>query len=354
LGLPRLSLPATVGDFAALWDAFEQPRAAYVLDSVDNRVLVHRTGVGSEAHMLVASIPDDGRAAADVPMLLAALDPRESSRFGPVDRPTHVAVGMVSTSTHAPPEAGPWWRFSYWLVDQPHIALYVPGHTATIAIDPRPALSDRARMNWAPQPFAVAFADLNALIENLTELPLPSAQTVIAREVARQQPSVELLGLHVPLRVVQQWSLFVILVLQAYLWIHLSRLEAVTTAGDKAWGFPWIALYPAVPARVVSAASMLILPLAAACAVGWTEVRLGFSVRASVLWLELITLVGALAACGYTWTRVLARRGSIDHPAIERTGGPTSVVAHPAPADRGPLRDLEDEAGRSTELDRPL
>jgi len=108
--------------------------------------------------------------------------------------------------------------------------------------------------------FSESFPKLHSLTKNLAGLKVEDIKAVLQSERERIGENFELLGVKLPLKLLNQWGIFLLLSIQIYLVLHLSAFCRLLTSADEVWSAPWVALYPEKLSRLVTLATTAVLP----------------------------------------------------------------------------------------------
>jgi hypothetical protein len=127
-------------------------------------------------------------------------------------------------------------------------------------------LRKMANANWELGTFDKSFRSLSMFVRNLQSLSLEDVRTLIDNEKGRTGGQIEVAGLKIPASALGIWGVLVLVGLQIYFWLHFREFVNRLTITDKAWSFPWVALYPSACSLWVFRASAMVLPLVAAFA----------------------------------------------------------------------------------------
>jgi hypothetical protein len=104
--------------------------------------------------------------------------------------------------------------------------------------------------------FEKDFTALSKVTTHYAELKLPQVQLVLEAELQRSGERVQLVGLNIPRKILSLATVFIILGLQVYLWLHLWKFQP----SDKDTEVAWIALYDNRVARIATLVTGVILP----------------------------------------------------------------------------------------------
>lgn len=165
----------------------------------------------------------------------------------------------------------------------------IPGRKA-VEIDLQSELlpiTDGIRLTGA---YEDAFGDLQFYARGLESLELSAVIAYLRERYRDDNKKIQILGLEIPLSTLSQWGLVILLGCQGYLALHLLRGRQFWESSSTQ--FPWVGLYPGLPARLASVVSVSALPASAAlllCWQGWDGTPSWFW-RASLLIATLASL----------------------------------------------------------------
>ena len=92
--------------------------------------------------------------------------------------------------------------------------------------------------------------------------PLDAQPCRLLPELARGEERIEFLGMKLPGTLMATWGGVVILMLQLYFWLHLRVVRGVgRTSKELMNEVAWIGIYSDIFARVITLATILLLPL---------------------------------------------------------------------------------------------
>jgi hypothetical protein len=112
--------------------------------------------------------------------------------------------------------------------------------------------------------FDTAFRDLNQLTTNFQELPFEKIEAIVSGEAKRAAEKLDVLGVKFPLSALRTWGAAIVLLMSTLFLIHISALAQELKCGKVAAVGAWMGLYSTLASRVISLASITLLPLATA------------------------------------------------------------------------------------------
>ena len=133
--------------------------------------------------------------------------------------------------------------------------------------------------------FSDSFPELDRVTRDYQELTLEKARAILEAELARGGERIEFLGMKLPGTLMATWGGVVILMLQLYFWLHLRVVRGVgRTSKELMNEVAWIGIYSDIFARVITLATILLLPLGTTvCAVIIADVPAVVAVILSLL-----------------------------------------------------------------------
>jgi hypothetical protein len=176
------------------------------------------------------------------------------------------------------------------------------------------AARDLAMTDLAGQQFPDAFADLTRVARGLESLTLHDLRAYVERMTEESGTDVEIFGARLPVDILVEWGIPVLVIMQLYFWLHLTRFFASGRPSREVASFPWIACYPQLLARAVTLCSVALAPIAAAALLYF-----GTTHRARSVWFWAGFVLATLVST------VLAARTAIALLRLSRA--PTSVAA---------------------------
>lgn len=151
---------------------------------------------------------------------------------------------------------------------------------------------------WHHGLFKDSFRELSAVVGDNKPVDWAHAMQLVANDEANWHPNenFQALGLKFPVSRSVGWCAITILVLQLYLWVLLFEYKKKLGEDDPAWNIAWIGMYQSAPARVSSAASGIILPVAASAALRIRGLYLHSWHLSAWLWLSAEVCTAAVLA----------------------------------------------------------
>jgi hypothetical protein len=116
----------------------------------------------------------------------------------------------------------------------------------------------------AAEKFNPRFPRIAALPAVYRELPIQQCRQVLDEQRTQlTQKSLSVAGLEIPLTFVVRWGQLIVIIAFAYFLTHVYELSRRLGENplDEGWKAPWIALYQAVPGRIMTIASGFLLPM---------------------------------------------------------------------------------------------
>jgi hypothetical protein len=113
---------------------------------------------------------------------------------------------------------------------------------------------------WQSNDFENVFPELDQVAKELQRFddPLDRLQTnLISEESAKKEPF-QVFGIKFPIEGTTRWAVLLILAIQGYLWLHLNEYWR---RGAPKTDVAWIGVYPGSAPKVVSALTMLVVPV---------------------------------------------------------------------------------------------
>ena len=125
-------------------------------------------------------------------------------------------------------------------------------------------LRDEFGLNIPVDEFEVSFSELNVATVTYADLELREVEAILTDTLEQTGERVQFLGVSLPERQLASWGLWVIGIIQLYLWIHLRRLKECLNESQAPLQIPisWIGLYSDKWAKVTCQVSLVLLPLA--------------------------------------------------------------------------------------------
>jgi hypothetical protein len=123
------------------------------------------------------------------------------------------------------------------------------------------SLSDRLPN---PTPFDKAFPDLAREARGREKVDFSALAPQIYADAAKGDEAFDAFGIKIPSEQVTGWGIIVLIGIQLYLVMYLSRLSNKLKPDDPGWDAPWMAMDQSVLAKAMLFASLLILPVSAA------------------------------------------------------------------------------------------
>ena len=118
-------------------------------------------------------------------------------------------------------------------------------------------LADNYKLQAAGVGFEKDFAALNKVTAHYASLPFNNAQLILEGELQRSGERVQLVGLNLPLKMLSITTVFIILTIQIYFWLHLRQFQP----SDKDAEIAWIGLYDNSVARWGTIVTGVVLPV---------------------------------------------------------------------------------------------
>jgi len=147
---------------------------------------------------------------------------------------------------------------------------------------------------WTFRPFAEEFEDLARAAQSREDMPLEAFATELANEASKSAESFEAFGFKFSGAQVTSWGIVLLVCVQLYFVMYLKRLSHKLMSNDPGWDVPWVAMDQSLMARIMLAASVVVIPCVAAAFV---------IIRAELPWFSW----------GFTW-HVYAVFRSLDMP----------------------------------------
>ncbi len=127
-----------------------------------------------------------------------------------------------------------------------------------VAFDPRYGLLDSS---LELRPFEDIFPELNQLSTDFDSLPFDKLEAILKKERDRAKDSFIAFGIKIPNEAISVWGPFVITMIQAYLFLHLSAFVGKYKELRENTDVPWIGIYSDPISIIVSILSSTLLPI---------------------------------------------------------------------------------------------